>query len=84
MAMLRQHLPLGSPATSTIRLDDAGRVRKVRLNYAGSTDTGLVHLTGLTNLETLVVIDTQVIFWGCAKLRKALPNCDIRGWTSSS
>ncbi len=41
------------------------------------TDAGLEHLKGLTNLELLVLGDTQVTDEGIKKLREALPNCNI-------
>ncbi len=41
------------------------------------TDAGLVHLKGLTSLETLWLIGTQVTDAGVQDLQKALPNCQI-------
>jgi len=41
------------------------------------TDAGLVHLKGLTNLELLVLGDTQVTDEGVKNLQEALPNCRI-------
>ena len=42
------------------------------------TDAGLKHLAGLTNLQSLHLHNTQVTDAGVAKLRTALPACDIR------
>ena len=41
------------------------------------TDAGLEHLEGLTKLEWLSLIDTQVTPEGVKKLKKALPECVI-------
>ncbi len=41
------------------------------------TDAGLVHLTGLTNLQTLNFSFTKITDAGVAELQKALPNCKI-------
>lgn len=40
-------------------------------------DDGLEHMMGLRNLEYLDIYNTQVTAEGVAKLRKALPNCEI-------
>lgn len=42
------------------------------------TDAGLAHLHGLTGLKWLWLHNTQVTNMGLTKLRKALPNCNIR------
>ena len=49
------------------------------LNLSGwkITDAGLVHLKGLTKLETLSLNFTKVTDAGVADLQKALPNCKI-------
>ncbi len=51
-----------------------------RLNLAGTdlTDAGVLHLTGLPNLEDLDISHTQVTGAGVAELQAALPNCAIR------
>ena len=41
------------------------------------TDAGLVHLKGLTGLQTLNLAGTKVTDAGVAELKKALPNCEI-------
>ena len=41
------------------------------------TDSGLVHLKGLTNLKSLSLYKTQITDAGIAELQKALPNCKI-------
>jgi hypothetical protein len=40
----------------------------------GVTDAGLVHLTGLTGLESISLRETQVTDAGISELQKALPN----------
>ena len=42
------------------------------------SDAGLVHLKGLTELQTLDLDSTQITDAGIADLKKALPNCAIR------
>ena len=45
------------------------------------TDAGLVHLKGLTKLQTLYLMDTKVTDQSVADLQKAVPNCGINeGW----
>ena len=44
-------------------------------NKKDLTDAGLVHLKGLTKLEDLNLIGTQVTAAGVAELKKALPKC---------
>ena len=39
------------------------------------TDTGLAHLKGLSNLQWLNLVGTQVTDEGVRDLRRALPNC---------
>jgi len=41
------------------------------------TDAGLVHLQRLTSLQKLNLAHIQVTDAGVAKLKEALPNCDI-------
>jgi len=50
---------------------------QLAFGLAQVTDAGLVHLKGLTNLETLVLDETQVTSAGVAELQKALPKCKI-------
>ncbi len=52
-------------------------LQELCLNYTRVTDTGLVHLEGLTSLQRLNLKNTQITDAGVAKLREALPNCDI-------
>ena len=61
---------------ATIKQNEQGEV--VEVNLGGSiTDAGLVHLKGLTNLQTLNFSGTKVTDAGVAQLKKALPNCKI-------
>ena len=41
------------------------------------TDGGLAHLKGLTQLQTLSLVRTEVTDAGEKKLQEALPNCSI-------
>lgn len=41
------------------------------------TDTGLARLTGLSNLKSLSVGQTDVTDAGVKRLLKALPNCKL-------
>ena len=41
------------------------------------TDAGLVHLKGLTNLQSLGLKNTKVTDAGVKKLQAALPKCEI-------
>ena len=52
-------------------------VVEVDLNGTEVTDAGLVHLKGLTQLQTLGLSFTKVIDEGIKKLQEALPNCKI-------
>ena len=49
---------------------DLGFCRKI-------TDAGLVHLKGMTNLQSLDLGGTKITDAGVADLKKALPNCEI-------
>ena len=48
------------------------------------TDGGLKHLSGLRQLRTLDIDQTQVTAAGIAKLRRALPKCEITFYESKS
>ena len=41
------------------------------------TDAGLVHLKGLSKLQTLVLVDTKATVAGVKKLQAELPKCVI-------
>ena len=58
----------------------AGLKTLERLSVCGPkvTDAGLEHLRGLTQLKECDVTYTSVTDAGAAKLRRALPNCEIR------
>ena len=47
------------------------------LNNTQVTNAGLVHLKGLSNLQTLFLNDTQITDEGVKQLQQALPNCEI-------
>ena len=47
------------------------------LSSTQTTDAGLEHLKGLTNLEFVLLYKTNVTDEGVKKLQKALPNCEI-------
>ena len=52
-------------------------VIEVTLHGPKVTDAGLVHLKGLTSLQSLSLYRSQVTDAGVAELQKALPNCKI-------
>lgn len=52
-------------------------LRLLRIPQARVTDAGLEHLAGLKNLVELNLHDTAVTDKGVAKLKAALPNCNI-------
>ncbi len=52
-------------------------VTHVDLHNTQVTDAGLVHLKGLTRLQTLNLYRSQVTDAGVKELRAALPNCRI-------
>jgi hypothetical protein len=54
-------------------------LRVLTLDYTRITDTGLVHLVRLTKLRWLFLQETGVTGEGIARLKKALPNCEIHG-----
>jgi hypothetical protein len=50
----------------------------IALSRTGVTDEGLLQLSGLTNLKVGYVTKTGVTDAGLEKLRRALPNLNIR------
>jgi hypothetical protein len=66
-------------------VDDAGLVhlkkltslRKLALNNTQVSDAGLVHLNGMRHLAELNLANTRVTAKGVAKLKAALPKCNI-------
>ena len=52
-------------------------VISVKLNNTKVTDAGLVHLKGLSKLQTLFLQGTKVTDAGVKKLQAALPKCRI-------
>ena len=75
--------PDADPVATLQKLDaqiwrnEQGQVIHVRLGRSQITDTGLVHLTGLTKLTYLDLRNTSITDAGIAELKKALPNCGI-------
>jgi hypothetical protein len=55
------------------------RLERLTLNRTFVTDTGLTHLRSLNELRQLELIETQVTPAGIAKLKQALPKCQIEG-----
>ena len=53
-------------------------LQKLDLEDTKVTDAGLKHLAGLKALRRLHLEDTTVTNAGISKLKRALPNCDIR------
>ena len=58
-------------------LQDMRSLEYLNLYNTATTDAGLDHLTRLTNLRHLYVWQTKVTDAGVAKLKKALPQCEI-------
>ena len=69
----RRHADFQSTALPTELPDQ----RRLSLNSTAVTDSGLVHLKGLTGLQGLFLNNTKVTDAGVAELQKALPNCLI-------
>jgi len=53
------------------------KLRYLDLSNTHVSDEGLKHLVGLTILDRLLLTNTQVSNEGVARLRAALPNCEI-------
>jgi hypothetical protein len=49
----------------------------LNLNGTQVTDAGLPHIAPLTQLRELLLVDTKVSDEGVAKLKQALPDCEI-------
>ena len=62
---------------ATIKQNEQGEVVEVSLRGTKITDSGLVHLKGLTKLQNLVLSFTQTTDAGVTDLQKSLPNCNI-------
>ena len=60
-----------------IQRNEQAEIIEVFLRGTQITDAGLVHLKGLTKLQTLGLIGTMVTETGVADLKKVLPNCKI-------
>ena len=58
-----------------IRRNEQGEVVEVVFNFNDITDTGLLHLKGLTKLQRLKLGGTKITDAGIADLKKSLPNC---------
>ena len=68
---------LGLQLGADVTVNKRGKVSKVVVNNTEFTDAGLVHLKGLTSLETLVLDNTQITDAGIEELKAALPECNI-------
>ena len=63
---------------TSCRRNSEGQVVEIGLsNNKKATDAGLVHLKGLTGLQTLALRGTKITDAGVVDLRKALPACEI-------
>ncbi len=60
-----------------VHLEGLTSLQELDLATTQITNRGLVHLVGLTSLERLRLGGTQITDAGVAKLKEALPNCDI-------
>ena len=60
-----------------VEVDENKDVVNVNLAGAKVTGAGLVHLEGLTTLESLLLMDTQVTDACAAELRKTLTKCGV-------
>ena len=60
-----------------VHLEGLTSLRTLHLYNTQITDAGLVHLQGLTSLQDLNLSDTKITDAGVAKLKEALPNCEI-------
>ena len=78
-----QSLSLNGSRITDSGLEHLKRLRRLqRLDLGGTkvTDAGLEHLKGLTALRELDLLNTKVTYAGIARLRQALPNCNIHPW----
>ena len=60
-----------------IKRNEQGEVVELSLHDTKITDAGLVHLKGLTGLQSLGLSGPKITDAGVADLQKALPNCKI-------
>ena len=58
---------------------DLAKVTRLDFNDTQITDVGLKEAAKLQELTSLVLNDTHITDAGVAELKKALPNCDIKG-----
>ena len=70
-------LGLGCPTLSRTGYPELKQLQKLSLAGSGLTDVGLQALDGLTNLRKRVLISTKVTSSGVAKLKEALPRCNV-------
>ncbi|MEO2018583.1 MAG: hypothetical protein ABGZ53_29885 [Fuerstiella sp.] len=59
------------------QIEVAPLTRSLVLKTKRVMDAGVVHLKGMTHLEVLAIINTQITDAGLAELKAALPNCDV-------
>jgi len=69
-------LEFGQSRVGDLGIAEAERLQTLWLENTQITDAGLVHLSGLTSLQELD-LPSQITDAGLAKLKEALPNCDI-------
>ncbi len=76
----------GTPITDAGLAHLKGLTKLEDLNLYDTTvgDAGLEHLKGLKKLRFLMLKQTNVTDAGFAKIKQALPNCDVIGHSSSS
>ncbi len=60
-----------------VHLQGLTSLQELYLSGTKITDVGLVYLQGLTSLQELILRNTQITDAGVAKLKEALPNCEI-------
>ncbi len=74
------HLSLNSVQFSAAGWEALGeltRLEQLELKRSSISDADLVHLRKLKNLENLYLADTRVTQDGIARLKKALPDCQV-------
>ena len=60
-----------------VHLRGLTNLRLLEVTFTRVTNAGLVHLPGLTSLRRLYLANAQTTEDGRARLRQALPDCEI-------